>query len=102
MMIASAQISSEYVPAPKILRERRSVTVSRRTVPCRAWSTGCGVGDDQRQAAETENSMPSVVMNDEMPTTAVMTPLMSPTTQHASMRQDQRTAISGMPAWLNS
>ena len=44
--------------------------------------------------------MPSVVMNDEIPMTVVMTPLISPISEHATSAST-RLSSSGIPSWVN-
>ena len=83
------------MPAPKILAK---VVTCATSVPGVSTGWACEMINVK---PETVNSMPSVVMNELMPTTAVKSPLMSPMTMHARMAR-MSEAISGMPPLLNS
>src|SRR3954470_17611447 len=112
---SSAQMNSEYWPAPKILANvPTSLTCSGSVIfwPLTTWVTltvcdvtsapGIATGAAWEMISvrpPRPSSMPSVVMNDETPNTSVITPLTTPTTQqHTSDRIRQGTSPMCSPS----
>src|SRR5690349_19291121 len=113
----SAQISSEYLPAPKMLANvPTELTCSCNVIFCplttcvtfTVWDVTSAPGMATGWACEmisvkppTASSMPSVVMNDDTPRYSVKKPLMTPTTAEHT-RHRIRHRVSPIPHWLNS
>src|SRR3954470_7500542 len=111
----SAQMNSEYWPAPKMLANVPTwLTCSSSTIfwpltTCVTFSTlevtsapGMATGAAWEMISvrpPRPSSMPSVVMNDDTPNTSVITPLINPTTQqHTSDRIRQGTSPMCSPS----
>src|SRR3954467_9895911 len=92
----SAQISSEYVPPPNT----RANVVSPSVFDVPGVATGCAL-EMISVKPSSASSIPSVVTNELMPTTAVKMPLISPT-MHAPSMASTRLGTSGRPQLLTS